>query len=882
MKCKKCQNELTSEEFFAHLADHGHEEGLCNNCNREKKEFGGNTIPEGLDTGQKRNIRACSRGCGQLITWDRAKFKTDSGIPIPLDVKTRQPHNCPKNPYNSSTKTKPIQQLKPYTQSGEKEPEKLKQIEIDEKLFYDLKRIEEKDDPIIDEIKMGQEEKKLAILYYEHEQEPPPLLQPLDKLSSQLDPRILQGLKNYGFGKGVLQFQEKSFNAILTGDNTVISAPTGSGKTEAFTVPIIQKICEKNYPKGVFALLVYPLRALARDQVIKISKLIRDCNLENEIEAFPVLGNMDPKTASDRIETTKRKSVIVATNFDFINTHLILVDNKWRNLCRSAKVIVMDELHSYTSFHGSNVYHLIKRMKEHMKDVQFIGSSATLHNAQEFFESICGLDPLSSRHVESKTGRERDVHKFFIYPLNYPQRVIIQEIAKTCYKKQSDRKDPDKKSRQLVFSNTHNDAEFVAENIERSSSMKIDVHRGGLTQSDRTFTETSLKEGDIDGISCTPTLELGIDIGTVDVAISSFQSDHDTFIQRSGRAGRKGKKSYTFCVFDPKDASCHYYSRNMLKYVNQIHEINISKDNPIISAKHEEATNIEKECITDPGWWTKKAKKERFFDFLNTMSMRGSAGNVTILLNGKKFGEREVPVGYYQLHQNAIYHQRKLVYEVESLVKTRTGAIANLKESNEGNKATRPIVRVVLTKPLAPGVKHGVIELYRTITGYYKGDYNQSTETWEMYEGSGEEDWINFTWTSTHMAYKIELPSQFIVNNLKEKEDPGIHTITHVFANAAKIVTKCEAIDIEAHYDSGSIYLYDNTNDGVNGFTQMIYEKQDKILETSKELLNNCECDKGEKPELGGCPKCTFTTGFCSTNNQQLDKKKAREFFGIL
>jgi DEAD/DEAH box helicase domain-containing protein len=191
-------------------------------------------------------------------------------------------------------------------------------------------------------------------------------------------------------------------------------------------------------------------------------------------------------------------------------------------------------------------------------------------------------------------------------------------------------------------------------------------------------------------------------------------------------------------------------------------------------------------------------------------------------------------------------------------------------------------VRVVLTKPLAPGVKHGVIELYRTITGYYKGDYNQPTETWETYEGSGEEDWINFTWTSTHMAYKIELPSQFIVNNLKEKEDPGIHTITHVFANAAKIVTKCEAIDIEAHYDSGSIYLYDNTNDGVNGFTQMIYEKQDKILETSKELLNNCECDKGEKPELGGCPKCTFTTGFCSTNNQQLDKKKAREFFGVL
>ena len=148
-----------------------------------------------------------------------------------------------------------------------------------------------------------------------------------------------------------------------------------------------------------------------------------------------------------------------------------------------------------------------------------------------------------------------------------------------------------------------------------------------------------------------------------------------------------------------------------------------------------------------------------------------------------------------------------------------------------------------------------------------------------MHEGSEEEDWIDFKWSSTHMAYKIELPPEFIVNNLKEKEDPGIHTITHVFANAAKIVTKCEAIDIEAHHDGGSIYLYDNTNDGANGVTQMIYEKYDQVWETCKKLLDDCDCDKREKPESGGCPKCTFTTGFCSTNNQQLDKKKAREFF---
>jgi hypothetical protein len=165
LKCKNCSNELTSVEEFAHLADRGREEGLCNKCYREEKEFGGNTIPEGLDTGHRRSkyqrdIKPCDKGCGEIITWD-AKFKTDSGIPIPLDVKTRQPHNCPKNPYNDSTKTKPIQHRKIDTRSTEEEPEEVEQIGIPEELLFRLEDIPS--DPIIDAIKDGQEERQHAI-----------------------------------------------------------------------------------------------------------------------------------------------------------------------------------------------------------------------------------------------------------------------------------------------------------------------------------------------------------------------------------------------------------------------------------------------------------------------------------------------------------------------------------------------------------------------------------------------------------------------------------------------------------------------------------------------------------------------------------------------
>ena len=170
-------------------------------------------------------------------------------------------------------------------------------------------------------------------------------------MSSTLDPKILQGLRNYGFGNGVLKFQDDSFQAILRDKNTIITAPTGSGKTEAFAVPIIQKICENNYPKGVFALLIYPLRALARDQVRIISELIRCCKLEDKIEAFTILGRQAPSYYEHHRERTEERAGIVATNFDFVNTHLTLVDHKWKDFCQSAEIVVMDDLHSYSSFH---------------------------------------------------------------------------------------------------------------------------------------------------------------------------------------------------------------------------------------------------------------------------------------------------------------------------------------------------------------------------------------------------------------------------------------------------------------------------------------------------------------------------------------------------
>jgi len=561
---------------------------------------------------------------------------------------------------------------------------------------------------------------------------------------------------------------------------------------------------------------------------------------------------------------------------------------KWK-MIKSAKVIVMDEAHSYNSFHGSNVYHVIKRMKKYMKDIQFIGSSATLDNAKEFFSEMFDLPIDSIQSINTTKGRKRNMHRFFIMPRKYGQRSTMERLSGMCFRN---------KRKQLVFSNKHKDAEYLARNVEEDNkNIRIEVHRGGLKQADKRLTEIAMKDGDLDIISCTPTLELGIDIGLVDVAISAFKSEYDAFVQRIGRAGRSGQKSYAICVLDPDDAMCHYYSREGKienEYIKQKHYTRLNKDNPIISEKHAAATQAEYDAKVNPF-----TKFNQYNEFALSINLRGTSGELNLKLShdSSNMGRRDAPAGYYELYQNALYPYNKHPYQVDSITKTKNGAQVFLSPSNEKNKKTEPMVKTTLTEKIMEKqreseselmsipIRYGRITILRTIVGYYKGDYGR--EESEAFKGEDIPSWNNFSWSSTHMAIGVVLPSEFvnsvmITENSQRKDDPGIHTISHIFVNAAKIVTKAEAIEIDAYYEDGIIYLYDNTAEGANGCSQMIYENFEKVLEICRDLLTKCDCDKSKDADWGGCPKCTYTTGFCLTKNKELSKQTAKGFFGVL
>ena len=851
--------------------------GICPKCNPEK--IRPKTVIYGVNYSGK--TKQCSKGCGAEIYWDE-EFKSDSGKFIPIDSQTDEPHQCQSHNTEIPYVPDQIKRL-----SAPKEPKE--SISLPDSILYDISKIPKSlidNDPIIHQIIQGHKEESLALIHYEQLTATEADKVSIVSLEDVISENIIYGLKEYGFS-GLLPFQVESIRAILKGEHSVISAPTGSGKTEAFTIPILQKMSENPEP-GVFTLLVYPLNALIDDQVSKISKLIQKCKLDEKIAIYSIHGGQSSDYKDMIISDTSKKSLIIATNFDFINYHLILQDKKWTRLFKNAKIIVMDEAHSYTSFHGSNVYHVLKRMKRHMNEIQFIGASATLDNPKEFFSNMFELPENSLTHIKSKFRRKQDMHMFFIMPRKFKQRTTMEMLSSICYKHNST---------QLVFSNSHNDAEFLASNLEESNKkIKIQIHRGGLEQTDRKLYESQMKAGQLDVLSCTPTLELGIDIGHVDVVISAFKNEFDSFIQRIGRAGRKGQKSYAICVFDPEDAACHYFARHIDQYLSQDHIIQINKENPIISEKHKESIKIEDQAAND-------FDKSQFFDFANSINLRGASEEIKIYFNSKKIGTRGVPVGYYQLHQNAIYHFNKQNYTVTSLIKSQNGARAYLVKSYEKQKRTIPIVQTTINqisdkeaihreikiKDKKINLRYGIISLNRTITGYMKGDYNESADKYQRYNKSNTPSWKNFNWNSKHSALSITLDSELILkHNIDSKNpmssDPKIHTISHVLVNASKILTKAESSDIDVYYENGIIYIYDNSSDGFNGCSKIIYDEFEKVLEMGGALLNDCDCapeKNQDSQDWGGCPKCTFTTNYCQTKNRELTKKGAKEFFTI-
>lgn len=689
-----------------------------------------------------------------------------------------------------------------------------------------------------------------------------------------LDEAIIKHLKELGISH-FYKFQEDAIMEITYGENVVIEAPTASGKTEAFLIPVIQKIKKDSSEGNVFAIFVYPTKALARDQFPKIKKFAEKIGIR--VSVFD--GDTEMAERRDIIDNPPH---ILVTNFDVLHYHM-WHQTKFSSILNSTRVLVTDEAHVYSGIFGSNVHYIIKRLKRICANkIQFVAASATLDDAKEFCEKLFG-EKMQKIQGSGKRGQTDFV---MLFPSLRTQRALMVELTKKLTQKNH---------KTMVFNNSHLNSELLAIQAKKQK-VNIKVHRAGLMANYRTSVEKQFKEDMLDAISCTPTLELGIDVGNVDCVISST-IPVNRLVQRIGRAARKGQKGYAFLALG-NDPISQYYKNHPDDYFEDVEKTYIDPKNPFVEefqvlamacdkpiSKHELKEHqevIEHHIIKE----NLKEFNNRIipnFDKINSLlneySIRGIGKSIDIFLNNKKVGDRILPIALEELHKDAIYFLAGTRYKVKEFDYPEKSYAKIEKIPRDYPYYTKalteewPTIETVFEKREARGIEVAFCKLHieKKVYGYVNIELGQEVTQGEkvLLDTPLEYDFV-----TKGIVFHAPRPLKVIEDAEDEEyaEASGYHATEHVVIEGSNMITGGVSQDLGGISlgTSGLIFIYDGAIGG-SGASKALYDRFEKALERSMFIVKECPC-KNE----AGCPRCTFSYR-CGNNNEYLHKYSALE-----
>ncbi|MBA4717639.1 MAG: DEAD/DEAH box helicase [Nitrosopumilus sp.] len=340
-----------------------------------------------------------------------------------------------------------------------------------------------------------------------------------DQNQNQQTNQILESLfKKFGFSK-LTEIQKKASPIILQKKDCLVIAPTGSGKTECSVIPIFSLLKNSKKNGKIKTLYITPLRALNRDVFRRITKYAHENELSIEIRHGDT-SQKDRKKIRDNppdiLITTPETLVILLTQIKMLDA---LSDLEW---------IVIDEVHELlASERGSQLSLSIERLEINSKyPLTKVGLSATVGNFEEAGKFVVGTKR-KCEIIRDKSVRKYDVEvKYVEGTISDVAEKIIEYFLEL-----------DLNSPILLFTNTRGEAEFLASILKEKSSIKIELHHGSLSKVIREETEITLREGKRGIVVCTSSLELGLDIGSIELVIHyGSPRQVSKLVQRIGRS----------------------------------------------------------------------------------------------------------------------------------------------------------------------------------------------------------------------------------------------------------------------------------------------------------------------------------------------------------
>lgn len=672
--------------------------------------------------------------------------------------------------------------------------------------------------------------------------------------------------------------QAKAIELIRDGSDVIITTPTASGKTLAFNIPILERLREK---KAARALYIYPTKALSNDQL----KTLEAMEKTYGVDVHPAVYDGDtPKSIRPHIRRTSR---IVLTNPYGLH-HYLPWHGKWRTFYENLDYVVMDEVHRYRGVFGSNIAMLVRRMlrvcKRYDSDPQFILSSATIANPREFSEKLTGRTFKVVSDDGSASGK-----KYFVFwnPMANPESSThVQTSELLAYMVNNG-------FQTLCFTISRKMAELIARWSREMTSRTITAYRAGYLPEERRKIENGLKTGVIRGVASTNALELGMDIGGLDVVLTSgYPGTVISTWQQAGRAGRGREEAAAFFIAfeNPLD---QYFMKHPDRFFEKAHEhAVIDLGNPHISMGHlmcaaselpltekenlyseyeEELRALERKGLihkTQLGSVYSGTRRPAEFVKLNNISEESI---MIVNERGELLETMERNQAYREAHDGAV-----LLHQGESYI------VKNLDlEDNIASVSQRDVDYYTEPRSLTDlhiiknqreiernGVRicHGEVNVSESYTSYRVKKFDRLLAVKPL-----DLPPINFETESTW----LEVPTQIVKKDEKTglNLEGGLHAIEHAIIAMTPFHAICDRWDIGGvssplHPDTGvpSIFIYDSYQGGI-GISEKCFHLMEKLLQTTYELIRDCDCEHG-------CPSCIYSPK-CGNNNEPLDKQAA-------
>ena len=341
----------------------------------------------------------------------------------------------------------------------------------------------------------------------------------VDKKKNQvIDTSLIAKFNSLGFKK-LTEIQKQAIPEILEQKNSLIIAPTGSGKTECSVIPIFSQIKKSKIQGKIKMLYITPLRALNRD-------VFRRIITYGEIEGLDIKIRHGDTTPTNRKKISNSPPDVLITTPETLV--ILLSQGKYLSALSELEHVIIDELHELLpSERGSQLSISLERLQFNSnKEIQRIGLSATVGNITEAGKFLVGNNrKYEIMHDKSIRNYDVDV-KFVAGGINEVVDGIIDYV-----------KEMKIHSPVLLFANSRGESETLASVLKERTNMRIDLHHGSLSRQVREETETILRDGIPGIVVCTSSLELGLDIGSIDLVIHyGSPRQVSKFMQRIGRS----------------------------------------------------------------------------------------------------------------------------------------------------------------------------------------------------------------------------------------------------------------------------------------------------------------------------------------------------------